>query len=104
MYENVVEIPQVNIRKVFCEDLLDFSIDQLALLLVGLCTSRGDERIQPGVRVEPAILAFWRHVVGIESILEDVRIIISADPAQSVELEGTFGDIGKEGGEFIGAD
>ena len=52
--------------------------------------------IDPRVGVESPIRAFGRKAVGVEDVLEDIRILIAADPPHRVHLVRALGDVAEE--------
>src|SRR5271165_7124560 len=96
VHQHVVQIPQVNVRQVFRNDLLDFIVDGLALLLVDGAAALRDQLIHTWVGIKSAIGAFGRKAIGAKDVLENIGIKVASDPAQRMELVRTFGDIGEE--------
>src|SRR5208283_2318589 len=100
VYQHVVQIPQVNVRQVFRNDLLNFIVDDLALLLVDGAAALLDQLIDAQVGVKSAVGPFGREAVGSKDVLENVRIQVAADPAQGMELVRAFRNIGEERRKF----
>src|SRR5215469_2622300 len=86
MDEHVVEVPEINVRKILGDDLLQLGIDDFALLLVEGGAALANELIDAWVGVEGAVGAFGREAGGVEDVLEDVGVLISTDPAHRVHL------------------
>src|SRR5262252_484154 len=60
MHQYVFEIPQVDIGKVFRDDLLDFIVDGLALLLIESTAAFANQLVQSRIRVEGAVVTTRR--------------------------------------------
>src|SRR5215831_12643719 len=103
VHQHVVEIPEIDVWQVIGQDLLHLVIDSFALLLVKGRTAFADERINFGVGIECAIGALGWKASRVEYVLEEVRVLVSADPAHRVHLIGALGDVAKERRELEGA-
>src|SRR5271157_6276084 len=104
MHQNVVEIPEIDVRQVYGDDLLDFIVDDFAFLLVDGAAAIADQLIHARVGVEGAVGALWSEAVRTEDMLENVGIEVAPNPAQGMELVRAFGDVGEERGKFKAAD
>ena len=81
MHEHVVEIPEVDVRQVLRQDVLNFEIELLAGVLIDLGFCLIDEGVDAGVGVVAAVGAVRRELRGVESVFEDVGVLVAADLA-----------------------
>src|SRR5208282_5365482 len=100
VHQHVIEIPQVDIGLILRQHLLNFSVQALAGVLIGLAARLVDQTINPRIGIKSAICPLGRESVGMKGILENVRIFIAADPAQRIKLESAAGDVGKKSSEL----
>src|SRR5579883_421694 len=101
VHQNIIEVPEVKIGKIYRKNLLELRIDLLALGLIGFLPPRGNQGVCFGIEIEPAVLAFGREVVRVEGVLENVGIVVPSDPPQRVQLESALRDVCEERSEFI---
>src|SRR5438270_3822354 len=93
--DHVVHVPEIQVRQIAREYLLHACVVELALGLVDRGTRRREQRVQLWIRVVASIGSARRHARRIESIAEDVGILIAAaHPSQRVELIRALGDVG----------
>ena len=97
-------VPEGDDGEVFGYDLLDFDVVCAAGGLVGGGGGWVRSCVDFGVGVVAAVAAFWGEAGGGVGVAEDVGVFVGADPAEDVELEGSFGDVGVEGAELGGAE
>jgi len=100
---DVVDVPEIYVREIVSDDLLDLEKDLAALVVIGSLAGFVEECVELGIAVAAAIGAVGRNFVGGEDEFEDVGVVVSADPALCVELEGAVSDVGVEGSKFLGA-
>jgi hypothetical protein len=100
---DVVDVPEIYVGEIVGDDLLDLLKDLSAFVMVGSLAGLVEEHVELGVAIAAAIGAVGRNFVGGEDEFENVGVVVSADPALCVELEGAVSDVGVEGGEFLGA-
>src|SRR5262249_55155582 len=92
VYDHVVEIPQINVREIGGELLLNLTIDRLPFGLIDLAASLFDPRINLWIAVEAAVGALGRKARRMKHVLKDIGILVgAADPTQGVELISAFG-------------
>src|ERR1039458_4605077 len=78
VYQHVVEIPQIDVRQVFCQDLLDLVIQRLALLLVQGTLGLTDQLVHSRVRVKSPVGTLGGEAAGSEDVFENVWIQVAA--------------------------
>src|SRR5580692_4604822 len=103
MHHDVFDVPQIDVGQVVGENALDLRVDLFARVLVNFPASLIDQRIDTRVGVISAIGAVRRELGRMKNILENVRVFITSNPSQRVQLIGTARDIGKESGKFESA-
>jgi hypothetical protein len=77
-----VVVPKIDVRQVLRENALNLTVKVLALLLLGFDTRLVYKFIKVGVGVEAAVRAIRRELGTMKSILEDIWILVAADPAE----------------------
>src|ERR1022692_2339539 len=62
VHEHVIEVPQVDIRNIFRQHLLNFRVQPLADTLIGLAAGLIDHTIDPGVGIKTAGWRLWAEI------------------------------------------
>ena len=65
--------------------------------------SWASKRVERGISVVAAVGAVGRHFLRVENKIENVGIVVHADPAKRVQLEAAAGDVREESCVFQGA-
>src|SRR5438105_3135856 len=104
VHQDIIQIPEIYVRQIAGKDPLHFSVNFFALVLVKLAAPVSDKGVNLRIGVITAVGAAGRETGGIEDIFENIRILVGADPAQRIKLEGSFGHVGIKGGELHGVD
>src|SRR4051794_37568277 len=94
MNDDVIQVPEMNVRSIVSENAFQLEINLLALFLVQFATPFINERIDLCIHVIATVRALRRKACGMKDVLENVRVFVSADPAQGIDLERAFDHIG----------
>src|SRR5437899_614054 len=97
VHQDIIQIPEIYVRQIAGEDLLDLRVDLGALALIELTAALRDQSVNLRIAVVTAIGAPGREAAGGEDSFKNVGILIAADPAQRINLEGSFGHVGVKG-------
>jgi hypothetical protein len=100
---NCVLVPEIDRGQVARENLLRLDIVGAPAAGVRARGGIGEQSIEPRIRIVTAVGAFRRKVRGRKYVAENVRLLIAADPAERVHLEGAACDIRIESGELVAA-
>jgi hypothetical protein len=101
VHQYVVQVPEIDRRHFARQDLLDLPIVGALLRVVARERCIGDSGIDGGIEIVAAIGSMgWKSFRRV-GIAEYVRALVTTDPAQGVERERSFGDVGVEGSELI---
>src|SRR5438067_863881 len=104
VHQDIIQIPEIYVRQVAGKDPLHFSVNFFALVLVKLAAALSDKGVNLGIAVVTAVGAPGREAAAGEDSLKNVGVLIAADPAQRIKLEGSFAHVGIKGGELHGVD
>ena len=83
VHQHIVQIPQIDVRQVLGQDLLDLVVDDLAFCLIESAAAFANQFIDARIGVEGAIGALGSEAGGVEDVLEDVGIEIAAPTQRS---------------------
>ena len=100
VHQDIIQIPEIYVRQIAGEDLLYLGVDLSALALIELAAALRDQSVNLRIAVVTAVGAPGREAAGGEDSFKNVGILIAADPAQRIKLEGSFGHVGIKGGEL----
>ena len=100
MHGDYIGEPHGDVGQVVGQDSLCFAAECLSFCLVHFHTNLIGERVDARIAVVSAIRAVWREALGRENELEDVRIVVGADPAEKGELKISADGIGEESGQL----
>src|SRR5262249_25121551 len=103
MYQHIVVVPEIDIRDILRDETLKLGINLAARVFVNLATGPVNQPLHSRIRIVPAIGGVGRKPRRMEDVFKNIRIFVAADPAQTVQLEQSVSNIGKEGREFKGA-
>src|SRR5215475_7775621 len=90
----VIEVPQVDVGQVAGKNLLDLRVNLFALGLVHRGASPVDQTIDLRIDVIAAVGMLGRKARGVKGVIEDVGILVAANPAERVELKRSFVHVG----------
>jgi len=84
---DVVDVPEIYVREIVSDDLLDLEKDLAAFVAIGSLAGLVEERVKLRIAIAAAIGAVGWNFMGGEDEFENVGIVVTADPALRVELE-----------------
>lgn len=84
---DVVDVPEIYVREIVSDDLLDLEKDLAAFVVIGSLAGLVEERVELRIAIAAAIGAVGWNFMGGEDEFENVGIVVTADPALRVELE-----------------
>src|SRR5580658_1423456 len=64
--QHVIEIPQVDIRLILRQHFLNFSVQALTGILIGLAARLVDQTINPRIGIKSTVCALWWESVGVK--------------------------------------
>src|SRR5437588_10554758 len=102
VHQDIIQIPEIYVRQVAGKDPLHFSVNFFALVLIELTAALRDQSVNLRIAVVTAVGAPGREAAAGEDSFKNVGVLIAADPAQRIKLEGSFGHVGIKGGELHG--
>ena len=100
MHQDIIEIPQVDIRQVSRQNALHLRIKFPTLLLIEFSSRLIDQLIYLRVGIVTAVSALRGESGGVESVFENIWVLVATNPAQRIELERSSRNISKESCEF----
>src|SRR5437763_6726579 len=104
VHQDIIQIPEIYVGQIAGEDLLSLRVDLGALALIELAAALRDQSVNSRIAVVTAVGAPGREAAGGEDSFKNVGVLIAANPAQRIKLEGALGHVGIKGGELHGAD